>query len=287
MRLVHISDSGALSLVGPLHNDVPDYAILSHRWLERGEGEVTFKDFPNPIAKNKPGYAKLQFCADQARRDRLCHFWIDTCCINKSSDAELSKSINSMFRWYNNARTCYVYLHDVPSVTDDWEALFTSSIWFTRGWTLQELLAPKVVEFFTRDGQRLGDKRSLKGQIHKVTNIPIPALLGERLSSFSVNERIQWAKSRTTTYEEDSAYCLLGIFDVSMPVVYGEGRKKAIFRLEKEIYGFILKPVPDSNIPFRRDQDFVDVGISDGLLSRCSVPASRTALVGLGGVGYV
>jgi len=287
MRLVHISDSGALSLVGPFHNDIPHYAILSHKWLEREEEEVIFEDFPNPITKNKPGYAKLQFCVDQARRDGLYHFWIDTCCINKSSDAELSKSINSMFRWYKNAKTCYVYMQDVPSAEDGWEALFAKSVWFTRGWTLQELLAPQLVEFFAKDGHRLGHRTSLKEQIHKVTNIPFSALLGERLSSFSVNERMQWAKTRTVTYEEDSAYCLLGIFDISMPVVYGEGRKKALFRLQKEIYGFIPKPVPDSNVPFRRDQDFVDVGIIDDLYSRCSVPASRAALVGLGGVGYI
>lgn len=284
MWLVHIDDSGALSLAGPFHDNIPDYATLSHKWLD---DEVTFEDFAKHTAKDKPGYAKLQFCANQARRDSLRHFWIDTCCINRSSDAELTESINSMFRWYSNAKTCYVYLHDVPSASNGWEVVFAKSVWFTRGWTLQELLAPRLVEFFACDGHRLGDKKSLNEQIREITGIPISALLGQRLSSFNVNERMQWAATRGTTREEDSAYCLLGIFEVSMPVVYGEGRKNAIHRLEKEIYGFIPKLVPDSNIPFRRDQGFIDVGIIDDLLDRCSVPASRIALVGLGGIGYV
>ncbi len=173
----------------------------------------------------------------------LKYFWIDTCCIDKSSSAELQEAITSMFRWYHNATRCYVYLSDV-SVGDcdasgrqlPWESTFRASRWFTRGWTLQELLAPDSVEFFSQEGKRLGDKRSLEQQIHEITRIAVQALHGTPLSQFSINERFQWAEQRQTTREEDWAYSLLGIFDISIPLMYGEGKKNAVNRLTKEIY---------------------------------------------------
>jgi hypothetical protein len=169
---------------------------------------------------------------------------VDRVCINKSSSAELSEAINSMFRWYQKADMCYVYLSDVLSSghgTDvqssptTWEADFRKSRWFSRGWTLQELIAPASVEFFSREGDRLGSKKSLEQYIHDITGICIRALRGESLKGFGVEERLSWAKHRGTKRQEDKAYSLLGIFDIQMPLLYGEGREKALVRLRKEI----------------------------------------------------
>jgi hypothetical protein len=145
-----------------------------------------------------------------------------------------------MFRWYRNAARCYVYLADVLVHTQDgqfaeWESAFRSSRWFTRGWTLQELLAPRIVEFYSQDPVGLGDKASLKRQIQKITSITIRALEGQSLSEFSVEERFRWGEKRQTTEKEDMAYCLLGIFDISLPLIYGEGQSKAMERLRNEI----------------------------------------------------
>jgi hypothetical protein len=147
-----------------------------------------------------------------------------------------------MFRWYRNAAKCYVYLADVlgtdskPSQPPrSWESSFRKSRWFTRGWTLQELVAPALVEFFSKEGERLGNKRSLERHIHEVTGIPVKALRDSSLSDFSVPERMSWAESRDTTHKEDKAYSLLGIFDVHMPLIYGEGGENAFKRLREEI----------------------------------------------------
>jgi hypothetical protein len=148
-----------------------------------------------------------------------------------------------MFRWYQIAVKCYVFLSDVstPSIAVDplyqsiWETAFRESKWFTRGWTLQELIAPVSVEFFSLKHQRLGDKLSLKQQIFEITSVPLEALQGHPLNKFSVEERMKWAAKRRTTEEEDEAYCLLGIFGVFMPLIYGEGRRNAFVRLEEEI----------------------------------------------------
>jgi len=141
----------------------------------------------------------------------LRHFWVDTCCINKKNYAELSHTIGSMFCWYRKATRCYVYLSDVPpkerrrdgSLNDTWDSDFRESRWFTRGWTLQELLAPASVEFFSRECKRLGDKTSLHQQIHEITAVSKSALHGDPLSQFSVNERMSWINSRQTKLEED------------------------------------------------------------------------------------
>ena len=191
--------------------------------------------------EGKPGYNKIRFCGEQARRDDLQYIWVDTCCIDKSSSAELTEAINSMFRWYREAAKCYVYLSDVSKGNYDhlprsiWKSAFRGSRWFTRGWTLQELIAPTSVEFYSSEGMRLGDKRSMEQQIHEITSIPVRALRGNPLSDFSFEERLSWAIKRETTREEDKAYSLLGIFDISMPLIYGEGREKASKRLQEEI----------------------------------------------------
>jgi hypothetical protein len=146
-----------------------------------------------------------------------------------------------MFRWYQEAAKCYVYLSDVSTHNPDennhfsWESAFRKSRWFTRGWTLQELIAPVSVEFFSREGKRLGDKKSLEQQVHEITGIPINALQGSPLSHFSVPERISWVNHRETKRKEDKAYSLMGIFDVYMSLIYGEGRERAFRRLQEEI----------------------------------------------------
>ncbi|KAJ4339413.1 hypothetical protein N0V95_007791 [Ascochyta clinopodiicola] len=237
MRLLYTASNGRLSWTDDLlHNQVPPYAILSHTWDGQ---EVAFKDLENHKdiefvdAKLKGGYQKIFFCAEQAKRDGLNHFWVDTCCIDKANNTELSKAINSMFRWYQNARKCYVYLSDVENDTlkGDGESVFRRSRWFNRGWTLQELLAPHSVEFFSKDGARLGDKESLKHLIHEITGIPVEALSGSDLSEFDVAKRFSWVANRQTTEEEDGAYCLFGIFGVHLPLIYGEGKENALERL--------------------------------------------------------
>ena len=300
MRLLKLKD-GEFSLVEFVGDNIPRYAILSHTWGADGE-EVTFKDLVEGTGKDKAGYEKIRFCGKQAANDGLQYSWVDTCCIDKLSSTELSEAINSMFRWYYNAAKCYVHLSDVsicgsienePSFQWTWKPAFQHSRWFTRGWTLQELIAPKSVEFYSAEGERLGDKNSLMQEIHKITGITVQALQGSPLSRFSVDERMSWAARRETKREEDAAYSLLGIFDIHMPLIYGEGRKKALIRLRKEIKESLSDefedspPSPSSNIPFLRDPDYVDrQSLLDQIHEKLSMPASRAALVGLGGVGY-
>ncbi|KAF1951903.1 HET-domain-containing protein [Byssothecium circinans] len=202
--------------------------------------------------KNKTGYNKIQFCGQQAERDGLRYFWVDTCCIDKSSSAELQEAINSMFRWYQNAERCYVYLSNVlygSSDRDDecsrrWKPAFKKSRWFTRGWTLQELIAPASVEFFSKDGAYLGNRQSLEQTVHEITGIAVEALRGRPLSQFRTDERLSWAAKRQTTREEDNAYCLLGIFNIYMPLIYGEGRENAIARLEEQVEKISKAKIP-------------------------------------------
>jgi len=244
MRLLLHSDTGELSLTKDfISNDtIPPYSILSHAW-EDGE-EVTFKDLIDGTEKNKTGYNKIQFCGQQVERDGLRYFWVDTCCIDKSNHVEVQEAINSMFRWYQNAAKCYVYLSDVSTAKRKannesseftWEPAFRQSRWFTRGWTLQELLASHSVEFFSREGKQLGDKRAIERQIHEITGIALPAPRGTPLREFSVEERLSWAKGRQTTRKEDKAYSLLGIFGIYMPLIYGEEEENAFKRLRKKI----------------------------------------------------
>lgn len=195
--------------------------------------------------RGKAGRKKIEFCGQQAAEDDLQYFWVDSCCINKLSYAELAESLNSMFRWYQRAAKCYVYLVDVSTTEHhsrwNWEPAFRGSRWFTRGWTLQELLAPRAVEFFSREGRPLGNKEGLKDLIQEVTGIPVGALQGDPLSHFEIDERFSWARNRRTTREEDEAYSLLGIFDMCIPVIYGEGRQRATNRLWREIREVFFK----------------------------------------------
>ena len=224
MRLLQSDDDGNLSLTEFFESAIPKYAILSHRW--RAE-EVTFKDITDGTSKVEAGYDKIQFCGEQARRDGLKYFWVDTCCIDKSNSAELLEAVNTMFCWYRNATKCYVYLLDVSSARNDsadrsreaWEWTFRKSEWFSRSWTLQELIAPSSVDFFSKEGELLGNKVSLEQHICEATSIPASALRGSPLSEFTVAERMSWAANRDTLRQEDKAYSLLGMFDVNMPLV--------------------------------------------------------------------
>jgi hypothetical protein len=289
MRLLHFDESRGLVLTDFREKSVPPYAILSHRW---GDDEVLFEDLFRHNYKYKTGYQKIKFCAEQAAQDRLHYFWIDTCCIDKWNLRERSKAINSMYYWYQNATKCYVYLLDVSaSNTNDarqhitWEASFRNSDWFTRGWTLQELIAPASVEFFSSEGRRLGDKESLKQLIHKITNIPIEALKGHHLDKFSISDRMTWAEARKTTEPEDAAYCQLGLLNINMPLNYGEGKEKALSRLQEELKTSNTTP---SVIPFFQNDRFVGrqaqlAEVEERLFS--SKQTTMIAVTGEGGVG--
>ena len=242
MRLLN---TASITLREFLGEAVPPYAILSHTWERE---EVLLADIQSGTASSKQGYSKLIGCCQKAAQHGFEWVWIDTCCIDKTSSAELSEAINSMYQWYESAAICYAYLQDVSvalakpgdggtqssktaklAVTD-----FGQSRWFTRGWTLQELIAPKVVEFYTSEWGEIGTKSSLATALSARTTIPKRILSGEALVSCSVAERMSWASTRQTTRLEDMAYCLLGLFDVNMPLMYGEGRK-AFLRLQEQI----------------------------------------------------
>lgn len=227
MRLLN---TGTLELREFFEKDTPPYAILSHRW---GEQEILYQDMipsaNRSVTKNKFGYSKLQGSCRLAQKQGYRWIWIDTCCIDKSSSAELTEAINSMYQWYGAAQVCYVYLNDVKS-----HDTLTGSKWFTRGWTLQELIAPDQVEFYARTWAFLGTKRSLVRSIAEKSGVDVQVLMGGDPLDMSVARRMYWASNRVTTRVEDEAYCLLGLFGVNMPLIYGEGRK-SFRRLQEEI----------------------------------------------------
>ena len=222
MRLINVE---TLCFEEFFHDVAPPYAILSHTW-GTAKDELTFRDVRSRnLKKEGIGAIKLEGCCRQAKEDNLNYVWIDTCCIDKDKETELSQAINSMFRWYRNAAVCYAYLCDVPPDDDpaDASSKFPSSRWFKRGWTLQELLAPSDVRFYNSEWGSLGSKNTLCPIISDITTIPRLFLLGlESMQDASIAQRMSWAASRVTTRKEDSAYCLLGIFGVTMPMIYGE-----------------------------------------------------------------
>ncbi|KAI3319183.1 heterokaryon incompatibility protein-domain-containing protein [Xylariaceae sp. AK1471] len=212
-------------------SSVPRYAILSHTW---GKEEVTFRDMSSELTAaliEKEGYIKITQTCRLALKDNLEYAWIDTCCIDKSSSAELSESINSMFKWYENAAICYAFLSDyIPG-----EMELKECRWWSRGWTLQELLAPQTVVFYDATWEVVGTKVDLVNLISGITKIQEDVLLDKKgITLRTVSQRMSWAVSRQTTRIEDEAYCLLGIFEIHMPLLYGEGRM-AFRRLQEEI----------------------------------------------------
>lgn len=215
---------------------IPKYAILSHRWAANPQDEVTFEDMTMRIetAREKSGFNKIIGCCTQALRDGLHWVWIDTCCIDKRNSAELSEAINSMYSWYEKSEICYAYLEDVCSPADYGEE-FRKSSWFTRGWTLQELIAPAEVELFTNNWAKIGTKSDLASTLAEITGVAEAALInGIPAYKASVAERMSWGSHRKTTRVEDRAYSLMGIFGVNMPTLYGEGHR-AFARLQQEI----------------------------------------------------
>ncbi|TBU64672.1 hypothetical protein BD310DRAFT_837982 [Dichomitus squalens] len=189
---------------------------------------------------------KIREACRVARRAGYRYIWIDSCCIDKSSSSELSEAINSMYAWYARADVCYAFLWDVPTKADHRKigSRFRSSSWFTRGWTLQELLASREVIFLSEDWKVIGTKHTLCDVVEEITNIPYDALLQlVSLDQFSVAQRLSWAASRKTTRVEDQAYSLLGIFDINLPTLYGEG-DRAFRRLQEEI----MRRIPDQSL---------------------------------------
>ena len=239
------------------------YAILSHVWDAQ---EQTFQDIqaihvrcatsgedPRSLLSEKV-WRSCEIAASHGYR----WLWIDTCCIDKTSSAELSEAINSMYRYYSHSEVCYAYLRDVTDIASH----LHRSVWHTRGWTLQELIAPRCVLFVSKYWRVLGSKADLAKELEHITGIPIAVLqLAQRPSEISITRRMSWAAHRTTTRKEDEAYSLLGIFDVNMPTLYGEG-ERAFQRLQEEI----LKKSTDTtlfawgitysmDIPIQADRD--------------------------------
>ena len=229
---------------------LPEYAILSHTW---GEEEVTLQDLRRDSVHQMKGYQKVQKSCERARSDSLDYIWIDTCCIDKTSSAELSEAINSMFKWYERSARCYAYLQDVrePHGTPgsagypkELADRLAQSRYWTRGWTLQELIAPAEVWFYDELWEFVGTRSGLSTDVARITCIDRDMLIDRdtlmesarsSLETKSVAKRMSWVAARKTTRQEDLAYCLLGIFDINMPLLYGEGITKAFHRLQVEI----------------------------------------------------
>ncbi|KAF6813381.1 hypothetical protein CMUS01_12847 [Colletotrichum musicola] len=273
-----------------------DYAILSHTW---GKDEVSFADFKalGSVAENETfqirlakgghvdikethGYKKISGAARLAKHAGLQYVWVDTCCIDKTSSAELSESINSMFRWYQNASVCFAYLSDVIKFDlHSPDSTFRRSRWFTRGWTLQELIAPREVKFFDKGWRYIDSKQSTTSfcaLLANITGVSEQVLVGTTLlTDVSVANKMRWAAMRQTTRLEDTAYCLLGLFNVNMPLLYGEG-VRAFVRLQEQI----LRETDDQSIflwgipPFYRHRPDALHGLLAESPSLFSLPTS-------------
>ncbi|KAH7194445.1 heterokaryon incompatibility protein-domain-containing protein [Fusarium oxysporum] len=244
MRLINVETLELESFTGEHGGSIPTYAILSHVWTSE---EVSLQQMSGlrPLPEESKGYRKIvDFCA-KAKAEGFEYGWIDTCCIDKTSSAELSEAINSMFQWYRKSAACYVYLNDVSSAENPRlsDSRFRKSRWFTRGWTLQELLAPHEVIFLADDWREIGTKASLSATISDATKIDTATLVNHTWSHVSVAGIMSWASMRQTTRLEDQAYSLMGLFDVNMPLIYGEG-PKAFYRLQVEI----MKTTNDDSI---------------------------------------
>ncbi|KAF2761280.1 HET-domain-containing protein [Pseudovirgaria hyperparasitica] len=300
MRLLSVAPDGGLQLKTYSEDQVPPYAILSHTWGRLEDYEVTYRDVLDGTGLNKPGYEKLLFCHNQAMRHDLTYFWVDACCIDKSNSTELQEAINSMFRWYQRAERCYVYLTDVSIRAgerqlsrEEWLPSFESSRWHTRAWTLQELIAPRSVEFYSREHVYLGDKVFLAENLRRITSIDNAVLSNGNFLQYSIDDRIRWCETRQATKSEDKVYSLLGLCNIYLPLIYGEGEEHAMRRLRKEISEadhLITAPARRRPfmVPFERNSRFTgrehDLSQVSGMLFR-GTETSRAAIVGLGGIG--
>ncbi|KAJ8124904.1 hypothetical protein O1611_g8737 [Lasiodiplodia mahajangana] len=242
------------------------YCILSHRW---GDDEISYADVLSidTIVKAKAGFGKFEGACAMAKELGYDLIWIDTCCINKVDAAELSEAINSMYRWYSESSVCIAYLQDAFSATD-----VKLSEWFARGWTLQELIAPEIVKFYGRNWDFLGDKKSLSREIVSRTGIPADVLSKQKHpQACSVAQRMPWAARRKTKRVEDRAYSLMGLFDVNMPMIYGE-RDRAFLRLQEHI----IAKSSDESI-FVWDLDILEDSVRDAKQVRSGLLAPSPA----------
>lgn len=289
MRLIDVE---TLELKEFVDDNIPPYAILSHTW---GQEEVSFQDLcwlndyeyqrlaPTSLPallsrtqrwrRNKAtaiyrrvGFEKIVQSARLAEEKRLRYVWVDTCCIDKSSSSELSEAVNSMFHWYKKSTVCFVFLSDVRSRARR-RRFFENSRWFTRGWTLQELIAPRELLFYDKYWVFIGSRTSLTTKIQEMTGIPIEDLEERPLDSFALAVRLGWARKRNTSRKEDMAYCLMGIFSINMPLIYGEGAN-AFIRLQQEI------------IREHRGQSLFAWGYNESLLIRSAIFAPSPSYFG-------
>ncbi|KAK4892930.1 hypothetical protein LTR27_008658 [Elasticomyces elasticus] len=242
-----------------LNDQTPRYAILSHTW---GEDEISLQEWESggSAVTLKECYLKVVNACKQAERDGFDWLWADTCCIDKTACidktniSELEVTVQSMYDWYCNAEVCYALLSDVDdnrTLTGDDDAVdieyrspvynveraqqFRRSRWFRRGWTLQELLAPRRVVFYSKDWTVFDDSPDLLPTVSEITNIPEAVLRHEkRLAECSYAQRLSWAYGRETNLIEDQAYSLIGILDICMPPSYGEG-SRAFKRLQHHV----------------------------------------------------
>lgn len=288
------------------HTDpTPPYAILSHTWTSN---EVTFQDLRLADAerdafRQSPGYIKVLQTCRLAREEGYEYAWVDTCCIDKTSSAELSEAINSMFSWYKCSAVCYAHLEDfdgdLPDGDEDFvrRSDFARCRWFTRGWTLQELIAPRRLVFYDARWRPIADKHSISGTLRIVTGIDDDILSRKaNLFAVTVRTRMAWAAGRRTTRIEDAAYCLLGIFNVNMPLIYGEGYK-AFQRLQEEIAMkmsgdmtlFAWLPGPRLPPPHHRPPEYMDLrqGVDQGPSYRGAFAWSPDEFLLEAGSGYV
>ncbi|KIW29225.1 uncharacterized protein PV07_05050 [Cladophialophora immunda] len=237
-------NASTLSLEHFYGDDIPAYAILSHTW---GEGEMSFREFTqiqNVGTTSKAGYRKIAATCELALKDGCPYVWVDTVCIDKASSAELTEAINSMFGWYRRSQICYAYLSDFTLDIADvsprpalFEDDFRKCRWFTRGWCLQELLAPRHLQFLNQQWQEIGTKSMLSRLISDITGVPEAVLVmppEKEIHEYPIAARISWIAKRRTTRIEDISYSLLGILGVNMPMLYGEG-PMAFIRLQEEV----------------------------------------------------
>jgi hypothetical protein len=221
----------------------PEYAILSHTWEEE---EVIMAEMieasksPESTVRQKKGFAKILKSCEITKGFGYNYIWVDTCGIDKSSSAELTEAINSMFKFYHQSAVCIVWLSDLKA-HDDLVKDLGSCRWFTRGWTLQELIAPKNLILFDQTWNRRGSKEECADILSGITRVsdyilkPEPGSdLQSQLRDVHVATKLNWASHRQTTREEDEAYCLMGLFEIHMPMLYGEGNN-AFRRLQEEI----------------------------------------------------
>ena len=227
------------------------YAILSHRWIQDGEGgEISLTTLNatelSDASLQTPSLNKLRGACAKAKEQGLTWIWIDTCCIDQTSSSELAKAINSMFRLYRQSAVCYIYLHDVVASASEEEPFrkFTHkrvksskyAEWFERGWTLQELVASKNAQFYDKNWGYLGTKDSLAHDVRTLTGIDEDYLRGVKdIRTASIATKMSWMANRVTKEPEDRAYSMMGIFDVNLSLCYGEGGSRAFMRLQREL----------------------------------------------------